>query len=342
MAVYLNTLFVTLDDAQVFKDQDTALVKVDGATRLQVPLLHLASIVCLGRTYVSPELMRACGERSISIAFFDPVGRFCARVEGIPGGNVLLRRAQYRLADDDETSLEISRAMVAGKIANARRFLLRGAREADTPERQDALRHGAQKMGQSLGALADADDMDTVRGMEGIAARFYFEAFPSLLKQAEGFEMKGRSRRPPKDRVNALLSFGYALLMQDCAAALAGVGLDPAVGYLHEERPGRLSLALDLMEELRSVLVDRLVVALINRQQLQAGDLNEEEGGGYRLTDAGRRTFLVAWQDMKKESLRHPFLEQEATWGRIAHLQALLLARVIRRDLPVYPPFSIR
>jgi CRISPR-associated protein Cas1 len=342
MAVYLNSLFVTLDDAQVLVEQDTAIVRVDGTKRIQVPLLHLSSIVCLGRAYVSPELMRACGERNISIAFFDPVGRFCARVEGVPGGNVLLRRAQYRVADDDEQTLEISRAMVAGKLSNARRLLLRGARESDDIARQDSLRHGAQKIGQCLYALEDAEEIDELRGLEGAAARYYFEAFPALLKRTEGFEMRGRSRRPPKDRINALLSFGYALLMQDCAAAAAGVGLDPAVGYLHEERPGRLSLALDLMEELRSMMVDRLVVALINRQQVQAGDLNEQEGGGFRLTDAGRRTFLVAWQDSKKDAVRHGFLEQEATWGRVPHLQSLLLARVLRGDLPIYPPFVAR
>lgn len=362
MTVALNTLFVTTEGAALFKDHETVVVKVEEKTRVQVPLLHLSGVVCLTRAYVSPDLLAACSEAGIFVSFLSPTGRLLARIEGIPGGNVLLRRQQYRVADDAARSLLVARSMVIGKVANARRFLANARRDA-AAERQPLLADAVDKLARHLAALPDANSVESVRGLEGIAARDYFAVFSLLLKVrtqskrdsdgpgcaedleqpgAAAFVFNGRSRRPPRDRVNCLLSFGYALLMQDCAGAAAGIGLDPAVGFLHEDRPGRLALALDLMEELRVPVVDRLTLALINRGQLLADDFVQDAGGGWKLTDDARKKVLVAYQEAKQVEVRHPFLEQNTMWGRVPHLQALLLARHLRGDLEVYPPFSIR
>lgn len=342
MSSLLNTLYVTTDGAQLYKDHETALVKVNGERKLQVPLLHLSSIVCMGPIYVSPELMAACAEAGIHIAFFSPTGRFLARVEGMPGGNVLLRRQQLRCADDHARTLRIACSIVLGKISGARQFLLHARRDA-IPDRKDDLEFAANRMAIHATELPTARDLDTLRGLEGIAAKDYFAVFNLLIKRDEpAMAFNGRSRRPPRDPVNALLSFGYALLMQDCAGALAGIGLDPAVGFLHEERPGRLALALDLMEELRCPVVDRLVLALINRGQLGPEDFQQDEGGGYRLQDEARKRFLVAYQENKKTDVLHPFLEQRIAWGRVPQVQAQLLARTLRGDLDDYPPFAFR
>lgn len=342
MSSLLNTLYVTADGAQLYKDHETALVKVNGERKLQVPLLHLSSIVCMGPIYVSPELMAACAEAGIHIAFFSPTGRFLARVEGMPGGNVLLRRQQLRCADDHARTLRIACSIVLGKISGARQFLQHARRDA-IPDRKDDLEFAANRMAIHATELPTARDLDTLRGLEGIAAKDYFAVFNLLIKRDEpAMAFNGRSRRPPRDPVNALLSFGYALLMQDCAGALAGIGLDPAVGFLHEERPGRLALALDLMEELRCPVVDRLVLALINRGQLGPEDFQQDEGGGYRLQDEARKRFLVAYQENKKTDVLHPFLEQRIAWGRVPQVQAQLLARTLRGDLDDYPPFAFR
>ena len=343
MNVHWNTLYVTTDGAYLHKDHDRVVIKVERETRAEVPLLHLASVVCLARVSVSPDLMAAMVEQGIHVAFFSPHGRFLARVEGVPGGNVLLRRQQYRAADDGAKSLSIARAVVIGKVANTRQFVLHARRDAPTAEKKEALGAAADRLSIHLRSLLSASSLDSVRGLEGISAKEYFGAFDALIKREEdAFKLDGRSRRPPRDRMNALLSFGYALLMQDCAGAAAGVGLDPAVGYLHEERPGRLCLALDLMEELRAPVVDRLMVSLVNRGQVGPDDLRQEETGGYRLTDAARKVVLVAYQEAKAVEVRHDFLEQNVVWGRVPHLQALLLARVLRGDIEVYAPFSIR
>jgi CRISPR-associated protein Cas1 len=260
----------------------------------------------------------------------------------MPGGNVLLRRQQYRLADDPARSLELARAMVIGKVANARSFLLHARRDAEG-QRQGALAGAADELGAALRAVGAAENIEVLRGCEGQGAKIYFGALPLLLKREEdAFAFATRSRRPPRDRTNAMLSFGYALLLQDCAGAAAGVGLDPAVGYLHEDLPGRLSLALDLMEELRVPVVDRLVVSLINRAQVTPQDFRVEEAGGVFLNDAGRKAFLVAYQQGKQGEVRHEFLDQTLEWGRVCHVQALLLARAIRGELDAYPPFAIR
>lgn len=340
MSTLLNTLFITTDGASLTKDHETLVVRVEQEKKLQVPLLHFSGIACFGRVYVSPELMAECAERGIYIAFYSPQGRFLARVEGLPGGNVLLRRAQHRAADDAALSLSIARSMILGKVVNTRQFLLHARREAAT-ERKAALEEAAARLSIHLRGLSEASTLDTARGLEGISAKDYFSVFGLLLKQP-GFSFTGRNRHPPRDPVNALLSFGYALLMRDCAGALAGVGLDPAVGFLHEDRPGRLSLALDLMEEFRAPVVDRLVLSLLNRGQLKPADFVGEPAGAWRLTDEGRKTFLVVYQEAKAQETQHEFLGQKVAWGRVPHLQALLLARVLRRDLEEYPPFTIR
>ncbi len=342
MSTLLNTLYVTTEGAQLYKDHETALVKVNGEKKLQVPLLHLASIVCMGPIYVSPELMAACTEAGIHIAFFSPTGRFLARVEGLPGGNVLLRRQQLRCADDPQATLRIARSMVLGKISGARQFLLHARRDAQD-DRKEALEFAASRLSVHARQLVEAADLDALRGLEGIAAKDYFSVFNLLIKCGDdAMQFQGRSRRPPRDPVNALLSFGYALLMQDCAGALAGIGLDPAIGFLHEERPGRLALALDLMEELRCPVVDRLVLALINRSQLGSADFEKDEGGGFRLQDDARKRFLVAYQENKRSDVLHPFLDQRIAWGRVPQVQAQLLARTLRGDLDDYPPFAFR
>jgi CRISPR-associated protein Cas1 len=343
MNVHWNTLYVTTDGAYLHKDHDTVVVRVEQQTKAQLPLLHLGSVVCFGRVSVSPELMAALTEAGIHVAFFGRTGRFLARVEGMPGGNVLLRRQQYRVADDDARSLSIARAMVIGKVSNTRQFVAHARRDAAVPDKRDALGQLTERLSMHLRSLLSATTLETVRGLEGIAAKEYFGAFDALVKRnEEAFALNGRTRRPPRDRMNALLSFGYALLMQDCAGAAAGVGLDPAVGYLHEERPGRLCLALDLMEELRAPVVDRLMVSMVNRGQLGPEDFDEEETGGVRLKDGARKAVLVAYQEAKAVEVRHEMLDQDTVWGRVPHLQAQFLARTLRGDLDVYAPFSIR
>lgn len=343
MTMFHNTLYVTTDGSNVHKDHDTIVVNIGGERKVQVPILHLSAVVCLARATVTPDAMAALAEAGAHVAFFTTTGRFQARVEGMPGGNVLLRRAQFRAADAPATTLAIARAMVIGKVTNERQFLLHAARDADSPEHRSALEGIGHRFGAHVRAAAGAPGLNELRGLEGLAAREYFSAFPMLVKRGgASFSFTERTRRPPRDRVNALLSFGYTLLLQDCASAAAGIGLDPAVGFLHEERPGRLALALDLEEELRTPVVDRLVVAMINRQQVAAADFIEEPTGGWKMTDAARKRFLVAYQEQKRPEVHHGFLDQSVTWGQVPHLQALLLARTLRGDLDAYPPFTIR
>lgn len=343
MSTALNTLFITQDGTFLRKDHETIVVEVDGKKRLQMPFLHLSSVICLGRTMATPDLMNALTANGAHIAFLDYRGRFLARVEGAPGGNVLLRRTQYRTADDEPRCLEISRSIVAGKLANARQFLLHAARDARTEASQKELQSAAVRLRRHLYGVGKGETVDVVRGIEGIGARDYFAVFSHLIKKnEEAFAFEKRTRRPPLDRTNSMLSFGYVLLYQDCIAACAGIGLDPAVGYLHADRPGRLSLALDLMEELRAPVVDRLVVALINRGQVGPGDFFTEPTGAWRMSDTARKKFLVAYQEQKKEQVHHPLLQRRVAWGQIPHLQAQLLARHLRGDLDVYPPFTIR
>lgn len=336
----LNTLYVVTPGAYLARQGEAILVRIERQTRLRVPVHGMDSIVCFGRVSCSPSAMGLCAEQGIPISYLTERGRFLARVEGPLSGNVLLRREQYRRADAPNGSAEIARAVVAAKLHNSRHVLMRSAR--DRPDHEDApeLGRAADRIKPLLGEIVRPLPLERVRGVEGQAAQIYFDAFARLITVAdEGFAFDGRSRRPPMDRVNAMLSFVYTLLTHDIASALSGVGLDPAVGFLHRDRPGRPSLALDLMEEFRACLADRLVLSLINLRQVQAGGFDVTESGAVHMDDATRKTVLVAWQKRKQEELRHPFLEESVPAGLLFHCQALLLARRLRGDLDAYPAF---
>lgn len=339
MKKLLNTLWVTTEGAAVKKDGENLVVEVEGTERLRVPLHRLQSVVVFGAVLLSPAAVAACTGAGITLVLLDRVGRFQARVEGPVSGNVLLRRAQYRAADDP---VDYVRGFVCGKIANQRAVLARSLRDhgADMgAEARGDLERAIDRMaGIIRRAMLAPVEADELRGLEGDAARLYFSVFDRLIRVPDP-EMRftGRSRRPPLDCVDALLSFLYTLLVHDCRSALESVGLDPAVGFLHRDRPGRPSLALDLMEELRPVLVDRLALALINRRQLRAADFERRDGGAVWLAEDGRRTVLAAWTERKKEERRHPFLDEIAPYGLVPHLQAQLLARRLRGDIDAYP-----
>ncbi|MBL8397306.1 MAG: type I-C CRISPR-associated endonuclease Cas1 [Candidatus Accumulibacter sp.] len=339
----LNTLYLTTPESYVHLDNNTVRLEIDHQTKLRVPLHHLGAVVCFGQVTVSLPLMHRLAEEGIALVLLDGNGRFKARLEGAVAGNVLLRQAQYRLADDPAFSLKLARNCIAGKVRNCRQVLLRGARESKTAEDAARLARGADDLAASLRALPSAGDLDTLRGMEGEAARQYFATLNHLVRPAarDVFRMDGRSRRPPRDRVNALLSFLYALLMNDCRSAIEAAGLDPQIGFLHAVRPGRAALALDLMEEFR-YLADRLALSLINRGQLNADDFVERAGGAVLLEGDARKTVLVAYQERKQESLSHPLLAESLPFGLLPHVQARLMARTLRGDTGEYIPYLVR
>jgi CRISPR-associated protein Cas1 len=339
----LNTLYVLTQRAYLHLDHDTVKVKVEGETRLQVPLHHLGAVCCVGDVATSTALLHRCADDGRAVVFLDHGGRFKGRLEGPVSGNVLLRRAQHQALSDPALALRIARHVVAGKVQNARQVLLRGAREAMVPEDEPPLQEAARHLAESLPRVEAAPDLDTLRGVEGDAARAYFAVFSRLVKEDRAtFRFEGRSRRPPRDPMNGLLSFVYTLLLSDCVAAAEGVGMDPQVGYLHALRPGRPALALDLMEELRAVLADRLALTLVNRRQLSAKDFEQREGGAWSLTETGRRAVVTAYQQRKQEEVLHPVAEQRVPLGLVPHVQARLLARHLRGDLECYPPFLYR
>ena len=343
MRKLLNTVYVTTEGAWLRKDGQNLVVEVEGVERGRAPLHLLDGVVSFGRAGASPSLMAACAEAGITVSLLDPNGRFLARVEGPRTGNVLLRRAQYRVADDPLRQMPVVRAMVAAKTANQRAVVRRALRDHGE-DMGLGLRETLVQLERKLTDVGRrtlvTHAVDELRGLEGEAAQAYFAGFDHLVRvDGEAFRFRGRSRRPPLDRINALLSFLYAMLGHDCRSALETHGLDPQVGFLHADRPGRASLALDLMEELRPVLADRLALSLINRRQLAAGDFVIEAPGGVRLTDAARRTVLTAWQDRKREELRHPFLDEVMPLGLVASAQAQLLTRHLRGDLDGYPAF---
>jgi len=336
----LNTFYVTIPDVYLSLDGENIVVKQDNTELRRVPLHNLEGIVSFGRQGASPALMRKCAQSGISLAFMTEYGRFQASVVGEERGNVLLRRVQYRYADDEAKCVEIARNFLVGKLYNSRWVLERTIRD-------HALRIDVDRFKRASGFIADA--MASVRkaqapgelfGLEGEAASRYFSVFDEMiLSNKEDFFFKERSRRPPLDNVNALLSFVYTLLANDISSALSAVGLDPFVGFLHRDRPGRRSLALDLMEELRAPLADRFVLKLINMRQLTQHDFVKKESGGVILLDDARKTLLAAWQNRKQEPLEHPFIKEKIQWGLVPHVQALLLARYLRGDLDEYPPF---
>lgn len=339
----LNTIYVTSEGGWLRKDGANLVVEVDGVERGRAPLHMLEGIVTFCRPGASPALLAACAEAGIAMSHLDPNGRFLARVEGPRSGNVLLRRAQFRIADDPARTVPIVRGVVAAKAGNQRTVLRRALRdhaESLPPAHREALDAAERRLTEIVRRTLAVSSVDELRGLEGEAAQVYFGCFNALLRRDDpDFTFGGRSRRPPLDRVNALLSFLYAMLGHDCRSALEAHGLDPQVGFLHADRPGRASLALDLMEELRPVLADRLALSLINRRQLASDDFIVEEAGGVRLTDEARKRVLVAWQERKRDELRHPFLDEAMPLGLVAHVQAQLLARHVRGDLDGYPGF---
>lgn len=339
----LNTIYVTSEDAWLRKDGANLVVEVGGTERGRAPLHMLEGVVSFGRAGASPALLAACAEAGITVSHLAPNGRFLARVEGQRTGNVLLRRTQFRLADDPERKTVIVRGIVAAKAANQRAVIRRALRDHGDgmPSADgDALSAAERRLTDIARRTLVTPDVDGLRGLEGEAALVYFGVFSRLVRADDpAFAFGGRSRRPPLDRMNALLSFLYAMLGHDCRSALEAHGLDPQVGFLHADRPGRASLALDLMEELRPVLADRLALSLVNRRQLAAEDFVIEEAGGVRLTEDARKRVLVAWQERKRDELRHPFLDEKVTLGLVAHVQAQLLARHLRGDLDGYPGF---
>lgn len=343
MTTHGNTLFVQTQGAYLGQDGETVRVKVEGQVKLAVPVHHLEGIVCFGRVTISPALIAMCSERNLSIAHFTEYGRFLARMQGPVSGNVLLRREQYRRADDSASCLRIARSVIAAKIQNGRATLLRAGRETEDPERSEQLRRAAERLANTLDDLQKVDSVSAARGFEGDAARVYFDHFNLLIRQqAEHFQMTTRSRRPPLDPLNALLSFLYAILTNDMVSALEGVGLDPAVGFLHVDRPGRPSLALDLVEEFRALIADRMVTSLINLKQIQADGFATQPGGAVVMNDATRRTVLTALTQRKREEVTHPLLNEKVTIGLLPHLQARLLARHIRGDIEDYPALIMK
>lgn len=343
MKKHLNTLFVTTQGAYLAKEGETVVVKVEGKSRLQLPIHTLDGIVCFGQVSCSPFLMGFCAERDVTISFLTEYGRFLARVTGPVSGNVLLRRTQYRWADDELKTTEITRAVLTGKIINSRTVLQRALRDHSDKIAVDEVKAASERLTQILAHLRVVLPLDRLRGYEGEAAKVYFSVFDHLITgQKDDFVFHERSRRPPLDRVNCLLSFLYTLVMHDVRSALEAVGLDPAVGYLHRDRPGRPSLALDLMEEFRPFIADRLALSLINLGQVKAGGFSEMESGAVLMDDDTRKTVLIEYQKRKQDVITHPFIKEKMPIGLSFHTQAILLARCIRGDLDGYPVFCWR
>lgn len=339
----LNVLYVQTQGAYLNLESDTVRVTVEGETKLRAPLLRLGGIVVFGQVSVSPFLVHRCAEDGRTLVWLDRNGRFKARVEGPMRGNVLLRRAQHLALSDPERPARIARQIVAAKIQNSRNVMMRAARESTDPRDRLVLTDAAAYVAAILRRLRSIANLDEIRGCEGDAARAYFGVFGYMVRSdKEAMAPDGRSRRPPRDPANALLSFLYALLRAECASALEGVGLDPQVGFLHALRPGRPALALDMMEEFRPVLADRLAMTLINRRQLKREDFEDGPGGAVQMTDDGRRTVIVAYQKRKEEEVRHRVLKQSVPLGLVPHVQARLLARHLRGDIKDYPPFLYR
>ena len=340
MKKHLNTLFVTTQGAYLAKEGETVVVRVERETRLQIPIHSIGGIVCFGNVLCSPFLMGFCAERNVAISFLTERGRFLARVQGPASGNVLLRREQYRRADDMAAAAQMARSVLTGKLANSRTVLQRAVRDHAKKLNAEKVREASKKISASLDHLQAHLPLNALRGIEGDSAHSYFSVFDHLIiSQKDDFIFRGRNRRPPLDRVNCLLSFLYTLVLHDVRSALESVGLDPAVGFLHRDRPGRPGLALDMMEEFRPFLADRLVLSLINLNQVRAKGFREMESGAVFMDDETRKTVLVAYQKRKQDEIFHPFIEERVTVGLLFYIQALLLARCLRGDLDGYPVF---
>ena len=340
MRKLLNTLFVTSEDAYLALETENVAVYIGEEKKAQYPLLVLESIISFSYKGASPALMGACARNGIQLVFLTPRGRFLARVCGREQGNVLLRKEQYRLSDNLEKSCHIARNFIFGKVYNQRWVLERTLRDHRMRVDSAALESASQALAGLLPVIETETDLDALRGLEGEASVRYFRVFDEMvLNQKADFLFDGRNRRPPTDNMNALLSFAYVLLSNDCASALESVGLDSYVGFMHRDRPGRTSLALDLMEELRAPMADRLCITLVNNRVLQDKHFERQESGAVFLGEDGRKLFLSAWQNKKKEEITHPYLKEKMAWGLVPYVQSLLLARCLRGDLDGYPPF---
>lgn len=343
MKQILNTLYIMTENSYLHLDHETLKVEQDKETKLQVPLHHLGAVVCFGDVMLSPAAMARCVEDGRAVVLLDRNGHFRARVEGPTSGNVLLRLAQHKAFLDQEIVVSIARNIAAGKIQNARSVVLRGAREADDQEDKKVLRETAKRLVNCLQRLPFCENLESIRGIEGEAGRTYFASFDRMIRvDRDTFRFERRSRRPPLDPINALLSFLYALLLNDCAAGVEGVGLDPQIGFLHAVRSGRPALALDLMEELRAILPDRIALTLINRRQITAKHFDARPGGAVYLNEKGRKEVVVAYQKRKQEEVIHSVIERKVPLGLIPHTQARLLARFLRQDIEEYLPFLYR
>ncbi len=343
MRKLLNTLYVTTRDSYLSRDGENIVIKIDNHEKFRLPIHNIESVVCFGYLGASPSLMALCAERNVTLSFLSENGYFLARVTGSVSGNVLLRRNQYRMADNPIQSQNLSKLIVAGKIANCRNVLKRSLRDHPELDQFSELHQAIFVLYSCIDKTFRCDCSETLRGIEGEAASLYFSVFDHLiLAQKNGFQFKRRTRRPPLDNVNSLLSFCYILLMHEVRSALESVGLDPCVGFYHTDRPGRQSLALDLMEELRSYLADRMVLTLINRKQVTPAGFSSIEAGGIMMNDETRKQVISAWQKRKQEEITHPFLNEKIPVGLVPYTQALLLARYIRGDLNEYPVFLLK
>jgi len=338
MRPLLNTLFVTTDGSYLKKEGECVVVLLGKEVKIRMPIHNIAGIICMARCHCSPALMGLCGKKGVAISFLTSTGQFLARLQGPVSGNVLLRTKQYRTGEDVDKSVEIARSMVMAKICNSRTSLQRACRDHFSDHVPKELRHAIDHMDIYLQNAKKESDLERLRGIEGYASRLYFQAFNHLIvSQKESFIFTSRNRRPPLDRVNALLSFAYTLLLHDVTSALESVGLDPAVGFLHRLRPGRPSLALDLMEEFRPSVADRLVLSLINLKQIAATEFEQVASGGIWLKGEGRKKVIIAYQKRKQDELTHPFLSEKIPLGMFFFAQSLLLARFLRGDLDGYP-----
>ena len=337
----LETLYILTPESYLYLRNDNIVISVGGEEKASVPAVQIDSIVCFGKNTMSTAMLGFCGKHDITVSFLDQWGNFCGRLCGPVSGNVLLRRRQYFSAEEDEFRIRFVQDLLMCKLRNCRYVLSRHGRNADTPDKAEKLQKAEEELAQIAGKISACTDPDTLRGLEGSAGAVYFSVFDDMLDSPAGFRFVERSRRPPQNEVNAVLSFLYTQLAHDEVSALETVGLDPAVGFLHTLRPGRASFALDLMEELRSPLCDRLALTMLNKGQLSDKDFENEATAVY-LNEKGRRTVLSAWRERKKEEIQHPFLKEKIPIGMIPYTQAMLFARVLRGDLDRYPPFVWR
>lgn len=339
MKKLLNTLYITTDGSYVHKERETLVIEQESEKVLQLPFHSIQNMFCFGRVMVSPALLAACGEKGIGISFFTGYGKFQSRLQGRQSGNVLLRRAQYRAADNDPRTL--ARLFIAAKLVNCRHVIMKHQRNHGGDGQLEEL---AKYLADNLKRLERSNDVEQMRGIEGDSAASYFACFNSLIVEdlREVFRFTGRTKRPPRDRVNALLSFAYTLLTHDIASALQATGIDPYVGFLHTDRSGRVSMALDMLEEFRCWWCDRFVLTLINRRQVSPDDFIEESSHAIRLTDDARKRVLTAWQEKKKEELQHPYTGDKVQIGLLPHIQSMLLSRYLREDMEIYTPFIAR